>query len=270
MCNSYSTIAADVEAEQPLINNAPKRNAKLLVGGAAAAAFVLGFFAVTATSSPGLLGAAFHSSAERVQIKTATDHGMCMAVQEGKAVKHAKLVYEPCTTKTPGQVFDYDKKNGQIRYDGMCVDALGGASFTAGGNFGLYKCKKGDRNSALVVADTGDQTITLKSQFGGETICMTAMQIYGGTKYIKGEACRGNEGVVPLQQWNLIPASTPVPPPTPGTATYDCPWSPKRQGKDKPCMTDAQCNGAWLGPGAHMCSKCHNSVVGARAICGPK
>ena len=59
--------------------------------------------------------------------------------------------------------------------------------------------------------------------------------------------------------------------PTPGPqATYDCPWSPKRQGKDKPCMTDAQCNGAWLGPGAHMCSKCHNSVVGARAICGPK
>ena len=100
---------------------------------------------------------------------------------------------------------------------------------------------------------------------------MTAIQIYGGTKYIKGEACRGNEGVTPLQQWNLIDASTPVPPPTPGPqATYDCPWSPKRQGKDKPCMTDAQCNGAWLGPGAHMCSKCHNSIPGARAICGPK
>ena len=80
MVTSYSTIAADVEAERPLVNNAPKRNAKLLVGSAAAAAFVLGFFAVTATSSPGLLGAAFHSSAERVQIKTATDHGMCMAV----------------------------------------------------------------------------------------------------------------------------------------------------------------------------------------------
>ena len=54
MVTSYSTIAADVEAERPLVNNAPKRNAKLLVGSAAAAAFVLGFFAVTATSSPGL------------------------------------------------------------------------------------------------------------------------------------------------------------------------------------------------------------------------
>ena len=99
---------------------------------------------------------------------------------------------------------------------------------------------------------------------------MTAIQILGGTKYIKGEPC-GPDGVTTLQQWNLIDASTPAPPPTPGPqATYDCPWSPKRQGKDKPCMTDAQCNGAWLGPGAHMCSKCHNSVVGARAICGPK
>ena len=29
MVTSYSTIAADVEAEQPLVNNAPKRNAKL-------------------------------------------------------------------------------------------------------------------------------------------------------------------------------------------------------------------------------------------------
>ena len=118
-------------------------------------------------------------------------------------------------------------------------------------------------------AKNGDQTITLKSKFGGETICMTAMQIYGGTKYIKGESC-GPDLVTKFQQFNLIPTSTPAPAPTPSPATYDCPWSPKRQGKDKPCMTDAQCNGAWLGPGAHMCSKCHNSVVGARAICGPQ
>ena len=32
MATSYSTIAADVEAEQPLVNNAPKRNVKALVG----------------------------------------------------------------------------------------------------------------------------------------------------------------------------------------------------------------------------------------------
>ena len=67
---------------------------------------------------------------------------MCIAVQGGKAEKKAKLVYEPCTTKTPGQVFEYDEKNSQIRYDGMCVDFLGGGSATAGNNFGLYKCKK--------------------------------------------------------------------------------------------------------------------------------
>ena len=93
------------------------------------------------------------------------------------------------------------------------------------------------------------------------------MQTFGGTKYIKGEAC-GPDGVTKLQQWNLIDASTPVPPPTPGPATYDCPWSPKRKGKDKGCMTDRDCG--WVGPGAGMCSKCRKSVVGARNICGPK
>ena len=60
---TYSTIAADVEAEQPLVNNAPKRSVKLLIGGAAVAAFVLGALAATAvTSSPGLRGADFSSS----------------------------------------------------------------------------------------------------------------------------------------------------------------------------------------------------------------
>ena len=262
---TYSTIAADVEtAEQPLLSRDVKINAKTLLGGAAAAAFILGMLAATAvTSSPGLRGAAFHSSSvERVQIKTASDHHMCMAVQGGKAEKKAKLVYEPCTTKTPGQVFDWDKESGQIRYDGMCVDFLGGGSATAGNNFGLYKCKKGDKNSNLFVDKNGDQTITLTSTFGGDKICMTAMQIFGGTKYIKGESC-GPDGVTKLQQWNLVDVSTPV---TPNTATYDCPWSPFGMGKDKPCTTDRDCT--WLGSPAGMCSKCHK-IPGARAICGP-
>ena len=265
---TYSTMpAADVESDDtPLLSRDVKINAKTLLGGAAAAAFILGMLAATAvTSSPGLRGAAFHSSSvERVQIKTASNHHMCMAVQGGKAAKKAKLVYEPCTTKTPGQVFDWDKANGQIRYDGMCVDFLGGGSATAGNNFGLYKCKKNDKNSNLIWAKNGDQTITLKSKFGGDTICMTAMQIYGGTKYIKGEAC-GADGVTKLQQWRLIDASTPVPPPTPSPATYDCPWSPKRQGKDKGCMSDSDC--VWVGA-KNTCSKCHKNP-GQRSICGP-
>jgi len=126
--------------------------------------------------------------------------------------------------------------------------------------------KKGDRNSNLSWEKYGDQTIRLNSKFGGETIYMTAMQIYGGTKYIKGES-RGADGVTKLQQWRLIDASTPVPPPTPSPATYDCPWSPKRQGKDKGCMSDSDC--VWVGA-KNMCSKCHKSVVGGRNICGPK
>jgi len=91
---------------------------------------------------------------------------------------------------------------------------------------------------------------------------MTAMQIFGGTKYIKGESC-GPDSVTKLQQWNLVDVSTPV---TPNTATYDCPWSPFGMGKDKPCTTDRDCT--WLGSPAGMCSKCHK-IPGARAICGP-
>ena len=125
----------------------------------------------------------------------------------------------------------------------------------------LWSCSQ-DKHIASLWAKNGDQTITLKSKFGGETICMTAMQIFGGTKYIKGESC-GPDGVTKLQQWRLIDASTPV---TPATATYDCPWSPFGMGKDKPCTTDRDCT--WLGSPAGMCSKCHK-ISGARAICGP-
>ena len=92
------------------------------------------------------------------------------------------------------------------------------------------------------------------------------MQIYGGTKYIKGESC-GPDLVTKFQQFNLIPTSTPAPAPTPSPATYDCPWSPKRKGKDKGCMSDSDC--VWVGA-KNTCSKCRKSVVGARNICGPK
>ena len=43
--------AADVEAETPLLQRDVKINAKMLVGGAAAAAFVLGMLAATAVTS---------------------------------------------------------------------------------------------------------------------------------------------------------------------------------------------------------------------------
>ena len=91
------------------------------------------------------------------------------------------------------------------------------------------------------------------------------MQIYGGTKYIKGESC-GPDLVTKFQQFNLIPTSTPAPAPTPSPATYDCPWSPKRKGKDKGCMSDSDC--VWVGA-KNTCSKCHKNP-GQRSICGPK
>ena len=88
---------------------------------------------------------------------------------------------------------------------------------------------------------------------------MTAMQIYGGTKYIKGES-RGADGVTKLQQWRLIDASTPAPAPAP-SPSFNCPWK-----NDKPCMSDSDC--VWVG-GKNTCSKCHKNP-GQRSICGPK
>ena len=101
---TYSTIAADVEAEQPLVNNAPKRSVKLLIGGAAVAAFVLGALAATAvTSSPGLRGADFSSSSgDLVQIADAKYNYNCMAVH-GEAKEGAKIVVEPCSNGGPYQ-----------------------------------------------------------------------------------------------------------------------------------------------------------------------
>ncbi|CAH0374235.1 unnamed protein product [Pelagomonas calceolata] len=52
---SYSTMntvpAADVESETPVLSRDIKVNAKTLIGGAAAAAFVLGMLAATAVTS---------------------------------------------------------------------------------------------------------------------------------------------------------------------------------------------------------------------------
>ncbi len=173
---TYNTIAAaDVEAEQSLVNNAPKRNVKLLIGGAAVAAFVLGALAATAvTSSPGLRGADFSSSSDDlVQIADAKYNNKCMEVQ-GEAKEGAKIVVRPCANGGPYQITHYNEKKGEIRFkfegDEFCVDALGGGSFRPGGNIGLYKCKRGDKNSEW--SHTSEQAITLRSKFDGKTLCM--------------------------------------------------------------------------------------------------
>ena len=98
----------------------------------------------------------------------------------------------------------YEKK-GQIRFnfegDEFCVDALGGGSFGPGGDIGLYKCKRGDKNSEW--SHTSEQAITLRSKFDGQTLCMT-----NTGKYVKGEtACSSNSdsGLPWMAQWNFLP-----------------------------------------------------------------
>ena len=58
---SYATVpAADLESEATLLNSKPKTKTSLLVGGVAAAAFVLGVLSMTALrTSPSVRSAAF-------------------------------------------------------------------------------------------------------------------------------------------------------------------------------------------------------------------
>ena len=48
---TYSTIAADVEADKPLLSRDIKVNAKTLLGGAVVTAFVLGMLAATTVTT---------------------------------------------------------------------------------------------------------------------------------------------------------------------------------------------------------------------------
>jgi len=102
-------------------------------------------------------------------------------------------------------MFHYNEKKGQIRFkfegEEFCVDALGGGSFGPGGDIGLYKCKRGDKNSEW--SHTSEQAITLRSKFDGQTLCMT-----NTGKYVKGEtACSSNSdsGLPWMAQWNFLP-----------------------------------------------------------------
>ena len=64
---SYTTVpAADLESEATLLNSKPKTKTSLLVGGVAAAAFVLGVLSMTALrTSPSVRSVAFDANTGR-------------------------------------------------------------------------------------------------------------------------------------------------------------------------------------------------------------
>ena len=102
-------------------------------------------------------------------------------------------------------IYRFYEKKGQIRFnfegDEFCVDALGGGSFGPGGDIGLYKCKRGDKNSEW--SHTSEQAITLRSKFDGQTLCMT-----NTGKYVRGSTSCSSEstgGLPWTAQWNFLP-----------------------------------------------------------------
>ena len=89
---SYATVpAADLESEATLLNSKPKTKTSLLVGGVAAAAFVLGVLSMTALrTSPSVRSAAFDANTGRTdpiniilfgsKERAETPNGMCLDI----------------------------------------------------------------------------------------------------------------------------------------------------------------------------------------------
>ena len=171
-------------------------------------------------------------------------------VRRGTRSKNQQLSRATCQSKL-------NENKGQIRFnfegDEFCVDALGGGSFGPGGDIGLYKCKRNDKNAEW--SHTSEQAITLRSKFDGQTLCMT-----NTGKYVRGgTACSSlsDEGRASSAAWNFIPpSSTPYP--------DQCPWTGVRQ-----CMKDSDCQ--MLGPASktNPCTKCHIGSGSTLNICGP-
>ena len=90
---SYATVpAADLESEATLLNSKPKTKTSLLVGGVAAAAFVLGVLSMTALrTSPSVRSAAFDANTGRTdpiniilfgsKERAETPNGMCLGAE---------------------------------------------------------------------------------------------------------------------------------------------------------------------------------------------
>ena len=170
-------------------------------------------------------------------------------VRRGTRSKNQQLSRATCQSKL-------NENKGQIRFnfegDEFCVDALGGGSFGPGGDIGLYKCKRNDKNAEW--SHTSEQAITLRSKFDGQTLCMT-----NTGKYVRGgTACSSlsDEGRASSAAWNFIPpSSTPYP--------EQCPWTGVRQ-----CMSDKDCN-FFGAPKGNPCTKCHIGSGSTLNICGP-
>ena len=111
-----------------------------VVAVSAMVSFVIGVLAATAVRTSPVRHASSNLISKpatvSVRIEDAKTHKMCMTVQGDEGKKNAGLVvYERCTG-TSAQVFEYDAKNGQLRYGELCVHPLFAGKYHAD-RFGL-------------------------------------------------------------------------------------------------------------------------------------
>ena len=135
------TIPVDEEGAT-LLPKPKSTGIRRVVAAAALASFVIGVLAATAVqTSPGRHASNLISkpATVSVRIEDAKTHKMCMTVQGDEGKKNAGLVlYERCTG-TSAQIFEYDAKNGQLRYGELCVHPLFAGKYHAD-RFGLESC----------------------------------------------------------------------------------------------------------------------------------
>ena len=217
---SYSTMntlpTTAVEAETPLLQRDIKINAKMLVGGAAAAAFALGALAATAVASapqpaPAALytapraPAAFYSAAPRAPANFAAHtsdklqfkldgsegkNGKCLGVEDHHNVQDGtKLIMWDCVDDAVGQEFTFD--GDRLKYDGKC------ATWSNTG-VTLESCSS-DENQDIQVMFNKQYTHNIKFTGFGD-YCLTG---HSGSdakdRVVYGESCDHEK-----QHWKII------------------------------------------------------------------
>ena len=216
---SYATVpAADLESEATLLNSKPKTKTSLLVGGVAAAAFVLGVLSMTALrTSPSVRSAAFDANTGRTdpiniilfgsKERAETPNGMCLDIPDVENIQLENgigLQIWECGEWNAGWVAS-TVTNPEHRFlhmpiiewqdSGFCVDACsGGEGGWEGQQLCLWECdKNGARDQQWFWDDVnrwkkGQDVITLQNS----NYCM---DVAGGDVTTNG---------TPVQAWDCF------------------------------------------------------------------
>jgi len=273
---TYATLPETTAAE----DQQPRRF-KVLVGGAAIAAFVLGALAATATvaAAPPSQTNLRSSGAEQIRLKE--DPDWCLAVENHRTVsQYSRLEIDECKPNRDaakyGQAFHpFTNNDGklQIRYVGAQIDNMDlcvsapmekGSDIDYHSSFYLDKCAAGQgrlrgEQFSYYHSHRGIGTFKLNSRtLESKDLCMTVKDDkLKDRQPIVGFKCTGNGGRLDRKQLWTIGGSTPRPPtPAPRPVGQKC---------GDTCFRDSDC----LTSGGFGCTRCAGWDTGAHGVCVP-